>query len=199
MRPGATLSILVCDNELGGRGRGVMFRVAGGIGADDVNSMARHAGGVVAVAMSEGRAFALDLAPMVGARQRPGCPNFLASVEAFACRETGISAADRAITVDALGSWGARPADFHAPGHVMPATVTPGGRLETIIDVAHAYCAALSGALATAWCDILDQRGNVASADDCRALARLLDLPLIERDVAVAAIASARASLLRAA
>jgi len=184
--PGCNLTVLV--DEAPDSGRGIMFCNAGGITAADVNMMATHGRALIGAVLSRARAFALDLAPMRGAQPRIGRPQFLASVEAAACTETGISAHERALTLGALGDWSSTPASFHSPGHVFPAVPAENPTAWQISDIAYHFCGIRTGALATAWCDILDSRGNVASANWCRDLAHTLGLTLITTGEALAAI-----------
>lgn len=95
-----------------GRGRGILCRDTAGIGPNDVNVMIMRACGLEAVAVPLEPAFALDLSPMPGAVQRIGRPMTYANVESIACRETGISTEERALTLRTLGAWDAAPADF---------------------------------------------------------------------------------------
>lgn len=181
------LAILVEDGR--GEGRGVMFRDTRGIAAADVNTMATHGRGLIGAVLGRGRAFALDLAPMRGARPRIGRPQFLASVEALDCTETGISAHERALTLRALGNWSSTSASFQSPGHVFPAVPAECPADWQLSDIAYHWCGMREGALATAWCDILDARGNVAAARWCRELAAALGLRVVTAEAALAEIA----------
>lgn len=184
--PRRALAVLVQERH--GGGRGILFRDAGRMSAADVNMMARHGRGLIGAVLGVGRAFALDLAPMRGAVQRIGRPRFLASVEALACSETGISARERAITLAALGSWSSTPASFRHPGHVVPAIPAEDRADWQLSDIAYHLCGIRDGALATAWCDVLDDRGNVAGARWCRDLAAGLGIPILTDEDALAAI-----------
>lgn len=179
--PGA-LSVLVDRTALQGRGRGILFRNAQVVTTQDVNLMAHHGRGLIAAALTADRAFALGLTPMPDIRRKENAPRYMTSVEASACTETGISAAERALTLRVLGSPVAAPGDLVAPGHIMPAIVidseAAGAGLETI---SFHHAARYNAAIATAWCDILDEDGNVGDSDYCARLAERLSLPLLVR------------------
>lgn len=180
------MSILVDEGRGGEGGRGVVFVDTARLTAADVALMATYARGVISVALPLERACALDLAPMRGGTIRPGRPITYASVEALACTETGISAAERCTTLRALGAWHAGPGDFCSPGHVIVTVVarrlaTEGPALP-LNERAFHLAVRESGALAIAWCDILDKHGEVASVHECRRLAGQLGLRLVEED-----------------
>lgn len=182
----SSVSILVDGGNMGESGRGIVFVDTARLTAKDIMLMATYARGVISVALPLERACALDLAPMRGGVIRPGRPITYASVEALACTETGISAAERCTTMRALGSLQASPADFCSPGHVI-VTVVPRrqdrlGQLVPLNERAFHLAAQESGALAIAWSDVLDGHGNVASAHECRRLAAQLGLRLLEQD-----------------
>ena len=183
----------VVGEEREGGGRGILFRDAGGITAADVNTMAKHGRGWVGAVLGGGGVFALDLSRVRVATPRIARPRFLASVESLACSETGISAQERATTLAALGSWSSTSASFQSPGHVFPA-IPAENRIDwQLSDIAYHFCGIREGALATAWCDVLDDRGNVASARWCRALAAGLGLAVVTTRDALAVIDGYRA------
>lgn len=180
--PRGALSVLVDQSALNGRGRGILFQAAESISADDVNMMAQHGRGVIGAALTADRAFALGLSPMSDGRQRANAPQYMASVEAKACTETGISAAERALTLRTLAAADCNAADLVSPGHIMPAVVPTQAQVDSRIEVlAYHHAARFNDALAIAWCDILDASGEVADADQCSALAQSLSLPLYIR------------------
>jgi 3,4-dihydroxy 2-butanone 4-phosphate synthase / GTP cyclohydrolase II len=188
--PVGSLSILIDKSALGKRGRGLFFQQADQISAQDVNLMALHGRGVIGAALTANRAYALGLAPLTNNHSRENAPRYMASVESILCSETGISAAERALTLRALGAASTAPGDLVSPGHIMPAIVPEQADKVSGLEVLAFHHAARShDALAVAWCDILDNDGEVASWDYCAELAATLALPLLVRvgDVAIAA------------
>jgi 3,4-dihydroxy 2-butanone 4-phosphate synthase/GTP cyclohydrolase II len=117
---------------------------------------------------------------MARSTDRPGTPRYLASVEAARCTETGISAAERALTLNVLGDLQSVPTDLKVPGHIMPAVVHEGvDSGSPLASTARCYVQARHQSLVVAWCDILDENGDLASADYCEALASKLGLVLL--------------------
>src|SRR5215831_17601408 len=96
-----------------------------------VNFMARHARGLICLAITPERARQLDLPLMVrdSENETPYGTAFTVSIEAREGVTTGISAADRARTIAVAMAAGARPSDLTRPGHVFPLVAKPGGVL----------------------------------------------------------------------
>ncbi|QLC26502.1 3,4-dihydroxy-2-butanone-4-phosphate synthase [Parasphingopyxis algicola] len=179
---GISLSILVDPDTLAGRGRGIFFESALNSDANSINVMATMGRGVVSAALSASRAYALGLQPLKHAVERDHMPMYVTSVEAAACTETGISAAERALTIRTLGDPHCDTEDIVTPGHIMPAivpeTISGNPNLSTFaFDYAHRY----AGSEAIAWCDILDEEGETASSEECIALAKRLFVPALVR------------------
>lgn len=86
--------------------------------------------GLVCVPMTAERAAWLDLPPMVSRNTEPHRTAFTVSVDAATGVTTGISARDRARTVDVLRSPSSGPSDLVRPGHVFPLVAVDGGVLE---------------------------------------------------------------------
>lgn len=97
---------------------------------EDINFMIKHARGLVCLTMTRDRCQQLNLPLMVsGANGSQFGTNFTLSIEAAEGVSTGISAADRARTVQAAVARDAKPADIVQPGHVFPIMAQPGGVL----------------------------------------------------------------------
>lgn len=97
-----------------------------------INFMAREACGLICVAMDPICIDRLKIPMMVEAGQNKSMNNtaFTVSVEASTGVSTGISAADRARTVQVLADPKSTPSDIIAPGHIFPIKAKPGGVLE---------------------------------------------------------------------
>ena len=80
----------------------------------------RHSSGYVCAPMPAARADALDLPLMVAATQDPRRTAYTVTVDAARGVTTGISAADRALTLRTLADPATTPADLVRPGHVVP-------------------------------------------------------------------------------
>ena len=97
--------------------------------AEHINFMAKHARGLICLTLTEERCRQLDLPLMVRDNMAAHSTNFTVSVEAAEGVTTGISAADRARTIQAAVAKNARPADLVQPGHIFPLMAQPGGVL----------------------------------------------------------------------
>ena len=97
--------------------------------AETVTFLARFAKGLICVPLTEARAEALDLPPMTAHNTAPLGTAFTISVEAATGVTTGISAADRARTIQMLANPAAGPQDFTRPGHIFPLRARDGGVL----------------------------------------------------------------------
>jgi 3,4-dihydroxy 2-butanone 4-phosphate synthase/GTP cyclohydrolase II len=92
--------------------------------------MIRHSSGILCVAITPERAEELRLPLMVDHGDDPRGTAFTVSVDLKAGTTTGVSGADRALTVRALANAATRPTDLCRPGHVFPLIARPGGVLQ---------------------------------------------------------------------
>lgn len=167
-------AVIVIDPQaLGGAGRGAFVHDAARATVETVNTTLLHGRGLTCFSVTPEQAMRLGLSLAGAYRADLAGPLFLRSVEAASCDGTGISAADRALTLRAAGDPAASVASLKSPGHVLPAMTGGGG----IADLARRALLGLTGAEIAAWCDILDDDGEVAAAAFCRGLAETLKLP----------------------
>lgn len=96
---------------------------------EDINFMAKHARGLICLTLTRGRCQQLDLPLMVQRNGSSHGTNFTLSIEAASGVSTGISAADRARTVQAAVARHAVPSDIVMPGHIFPLMAQDGGVL----------------------------------------------------------------------
>ncbi|MBK1734696.1 3,4-dihydroxy-2-butanone-4-phosphate synthase [Halorhodospira abdelmalekii] len=142
---------------------------------EDINFMARYGRGLICLTLTQERCEQLQLPLMVrpnGSEER--FTSFTVSIEAAEGVTTGISAADRARTVQAAVAPGARPEDLVQPGHIFPLMAQPGGVL-TRAGHTEAGCdlARLAGLEpAAVIVEILNDDGSMARRDDLMAFAR---------------------------
>ena len=94
-----------------------------------INFMARYGRGLICLTLTEARCRQLNLPLMVADNNDKNTTNFTVSIEAASGVTTGISAADRAVTVQAAVRPDARPGDIVMPGHIFPLRAQPGGVL----------------------------------------------------------------------
>ncbi len=94
-----------------------------------INFMVKHARGLVCLTLTEARCRQLDLPLMVSANKLALGTNFTVSIEAAEGVTTGISATDRAKTIQAAVKKDAKPSDIVQPGHIFPLKAQKGGVL----------------------------------------------------------------------
>src|SRR5512147_2295715 len=138
-----------------------------------INFMAKHARGLICLTLTEARCRQLNLPPMVRDNRSPLGTAFTVSIEAATGVTTGISAHDRARTVQAAVAPDAKPDDIVQPGHIFPLMAQPGG---VLVRAGHteAGCdlAALAGVTpAAVICEILRDDGEMARLPDLLAFA----------------------------
>jgi 3,4-dihydroxy 2-butanone 4-phosphate synthase/GTP cyclohydrolase II len=155
--------VVLLDDDADSHNEGVVVVAAEHCDANHVNFMARQARGLVCLTLTEERCQQLDLPPMVdnAAGEKS---NFTLSIEATEGIDTGISAGDRARTVQAAVAPYAKPSDIVQPGHIFPLMAVPGGVLTRAghTEAATDY-ARLAGLLpAAVIADILTPDGIVA-------------------------------------
>ncbi len=129
-----------------------------------INFMAKFGRGLICLTLTEDRCRQLDLPLMVSSNRSPHGTNFTLSIEAAEGVTTGISAADRARTVQAAVAKNAVPADIVQPGHIFPLMAQNGG---VLVRAGHteAGCdlAQLAGLTpASVICEILKDDGSMA-------------------------------------
>ncbi|MSR13000.1 MAG: 3,4-dihydroxy-2-butanone-4-phosphate synthase [Gammaproteobacteria bacterium] len=142
--------------------------------AEHVNFMARHGRGLICLTLTEARCRQLNLPLMVQETFYTHRTNFTVSIEAAEGVTTGISAADRARTIQVAVAAQARPADIIQPGHIFPLMAQPGGVL-TRAGHTEAGCdlAGLAGLEpASVIVEILNDDGTMARRPDLEKIAR---------------------------
>ena len=141
-----------------------------------INFMVKHARGMICVPITQERADGLGLYPMVEQNQDYMGTAFTVTVDAHTRFgvTTGISAYDRARTVQLLADPIATAADFRRPGHMNPLRAVPGGVLrrvgqtEASVDLARLAGLAPAGVI----CEILNEDGTMARRPQLEAFAR---------------------------
>jgi 3,4-dihydroxy 2-butanone 4-phosphate synthase/GTP cyclohydrolase II len=141
--------------------------------ADMINFMATHARGWICVTLGEAIADRLDLPVMVANNNSRFRTNFTVTVEAATGVTTGISAHDRARTIQVMVQPGAKPADLVRPGHIQPIRARRGGVLvrtgQTEGSVDLARLAGLQPAAVI--CEIMNEDGSMARMPDLEVFA----------------------------
>ena len=154
---------------------------------ETVNFMITHGRGQLCMPILPEVSERLHLQPMVESNTAPLGTNYTVPVDHRTTR-TGITAAERACTIQALCDPASVPTDFHRPGHLFPLVAKEGGVLrraghtEAAVDLARMAGLTPAGAL----CEILDDQGDRASRDELRALASKYGLPMISIEQLIA-------------
>jgi 3,4-dihydroxy 2-butanone 4-phosphate synthase / GTP cyclohydrolase II len=157
--------VIVADDE-DRENEGDIICAAQRVTAEHVNFMLKHARGMICVALTPERVQQLGLAPMSDVNTEEQRTAFTVSVDAaprFGV-STGISAPDRATTIQVLVDPATVPSDLRRPGHVFPLRAREGGVLqrvghtETAVDLARLAGLYPAGVI----CEILDDDGTAA-------------------------------------
>ena len=120
--------VIVCDDE-DRENEGDLTIAAEFATADTINFMAREGRGLICLALTPERCDELGLDLMAAKNESPFETAFTVSIEAAIGVTTGISAADRARTVQAAVRKDARASDLVQPGHIFPLQAHDGGVL----------------------------------------------------------------------
>ncbi len=147
---------------------GDLVLAADHVTAEAVNFMAKHGRGLICLTLTRERCQQLNLPLMVRDNGTSMGTNFTVSIEAAAGVTTGISAADRALTIKTAVAPNAKPNDLVQPGHIFPLMAQPGG---VLIRSGHteAGCdlAAMAGCSPTSViCEIMKDDGSMARLPD---------------------------------
>ena len=141
--------------------------------ADAINFMATHARGLICLSIEHKQADLLNLTPMVSINNAPLHTNFTNSIDAAEGITTGISAADRAKTIQDAIAKNATPSDIVQPGHIFPIVAQLGGVLRRAGHT-EASCdlAKLAGCSPNAVIvEIMNADGSMARRDDLQKFA----------------------------
>ncbi len=152
---------------------GDLIMAAEKVRGEDINFMAREGRGLICLALDRARCRSLGLTPMVRDNRSAQHTNFTVSIEAATGVTTGISAQDRARTIQVAAAVDAKPSDLVQPGHVFPLEAQPGGVLtraghtEAASDLARLAGLAPAGVLV----EILREDGAMARRPDLETFA----------------------------
>ncbi|WP_028585209.1 bifunctional 3,4-dihydroxy-2-butanone-4-phosphate synthase/GTP cyclohydrolase II [Desulfogranum mediterraneum] len=182
--------ILVDDEDR--ENEGDLCMAAEAVTPEAINFMATHGRGLICLAMSPEIIEQLGLPMMVPNNQSPYGTGFTISIEARTGVSTGISAADRARTIEAAVDPNAAPRDIISPGHIFPLRAREGGVLvrtgqtEGSVDLARIAGMRNAGII----CEIMNEDGTMARMPDLEIFAR-------EHGIKIATIADLVAYRLR--
>lgn len=166
--------IIVLVDDESRENEGDLVCAAEKVTPDIVNFMARYGRGLICVPMPAARADALALHPQVSPSAALHGTAFTVSVDAAAGVTTGISAADRARTIQVLCDEHAAASDLVRPGHMFPLRACDGGVLvragqtEGAVDL----CRLAELKPVAVICEIMNEDGTMARRDDLEVFCR---------------------------
>ncbi len=164
--------VVIMDDE-DRENEGDLLMASSAVTPDDVNFMARYGRGLICMTLNQQRCQQLNLPLMISGTDLIESTNFTMSIEAAEGVTTGISAADRAVTILAAVKQDASPKDIVQPGHIFPLMAQQGGVL-TRAGHTEAGCdlAALAGLEPSSMIvEILNEDGTMARRPDLETFA----------------------------
>ena len=171
--------IIVVDDE-DRENEGDFLALADYATPETVNFMAKEGRGLICVPLTEKIAHRLNLHPMVENNTDVKETAFTVSID-YKETTTGISAFERALTIEKLVDSNSVASDFNRPGHIFPLIAKKGGVLrraghtEAAVDFARLVGANPVGII----CEIMNDDGTMARLDSLRLVAEKFDLKLV--------------------
>jgi 3,4-dihydroxy 2-butanone 4-phosphate synthase / GTP cyclohydrolase II len=159
--------VVVCDAE-DRENEGDLTLAAQFATPDTINFMAKHGRGLICLALTPERCDELGLDLMAAKNESPFQTAFTVTVESREGITTGISAHDRAHTIQVAIDPKTRPHDLVQPGHIFPLKAKPGGVLErtgqteAAVDLARLAGLNPSGVI----CEVMNDDGTMARVPD---------------------------------
>jgi 3,4-dihydroxy 2-butanone 4-phosphate synthase / GTP cyclohydrolase II len=172
--------VVVVDDE-DRENEGDLTLAAEKVTPEAINFMAREGRGLICLAMTEDRLEHLRIGPMTAENTSNYGTAFCESVDAREGVSTGISAYDRAHTIQVAIAPSTRPSDLARPGHVFPLRARKGGVLvragqtEAAVDLARLAGLVPSGII----CEIMKDDGSMARVPDLVEFCRRHDFKLL--------------------
>ncbi|MEJ5261671.1 MAG: bifunctional 3,4-dihydroxy-2-butanone-4-phosphate synthase/GTP cyclohydrolase II [Ignavibacterium sp.] len=172
--------IIVVDDE-DRENEGDFICAAEYVTPDIVNFMVTHGRGMLCVALSKKRLDELNLPLMVDTNSALHGTQFTITVDAIEGTTTGISAADRALTIKKLVDENSKPEDFARPGHIFPlrafdeGVLRRAGHTEAAVDLCRLANLKPAGVL----CEILREDGEMARVPELIEVAKKFNLKIL--------------------
>jgi 3,4-dihydroxy 2-butanone 4-phosphate synthase/GTP cyclohydrolase II len=172
--------IVVVDDE-DRENEGDLTLAAEKVTPETINFMARYGRGLICLAMTSERLEYLRIGPMTRENTSPYGTAFYESIEAREGVTTGISAHDRARTIQIAVDPASRAADLVRPGHIFPLCARKGGVLvragqtEASVDLARLAGLVPAGVI----CEIMNEDGTMARVPDLQEFCRVHNLKML--------------------
>ena len=172
--------VIVVDDE-DRENEGDIIYAAETISAQQMTLLIRACSGIVCLVLTDERARALDLPPMVMENTARNGTAFTVSIEAKEGVTTGVSAADRVTTIRTAIADDCRPEDLARPGHVFPLRAHPSGVLarrghtEATVELMKLAGRKPVGVL----CEVMNDDGSMARLPELLVFARRHAMPIV--------------------
>ena len=171
--------ILVDDEDR--ENEGDLCMAAEKVTPEAINFMALHGRGLICLTLTDEKLNQLQIPMMVTNNTSPFSTAFTVSIEAREGVSTGISAADRATTIQTAVAPNAGPGDLVSPGHIFPLRARPGGVLvrtgqtEGSVDLSRLAGLSAAGVI----CEIMNEDGTMARRPELEVFAEKHDLLIL--------------------
>src|SRR5436309_577959 len=172
--------VVVCDDE-NRENEGDLTMAAQFVTPEAINFMRKEGGGLICLALTAERCDQLGLDLMAAKNESAFETAFTVSIEARSGVSTGISAADRARTIQVAIDPKTAPRELVQPGHVFPLKAKVGGVLERVgqteaaVDLARAAGLIPAGVI----CEIMNEDGSMARVRDLEPYCRRHGLRMV--------------------
>lgn len=172
--------VILCDDE-DRENEGDLVMASELVTAEAVNFMAKEGRGLICLTLTEDRADHLNLPLMVSDNSSSFGTAFTVSIEARTGVTTGISAADRARTIEVAVADDTTARDLARPGHIFPLRAKKGGvmvrtgQTEGSVDLARLAGLKPSGVI----CEIMNEDGTMSRMPELKKFAKLHDLKIV--------------------
>jgi 3,4-dihydroxy 2-butanone 4-phosphate synthase / GTP cyclohydrolase II len=172
--------VVVCDDE-NRENEGDLTMAAQFVTPEAINFMRKEGGGLICLALTPERCDELGLDLMAAKNESPFETAFTVSIEARTGVSTGISAADRARTIQVAIDPSSSPRELVQPGHIFPLKAKAGGVLERVgqteasVDLARLAGLNPAGVI----CEIMNEDGSMARVGDLKPYCRQHGLKMI--------------------
>lgn len=172
--------IILMDDE-DRENEGDLVIAADFVNADAINFMARYGRGLICLPMADALIDRLHLPMMATLNRSPYGTAFTVSIEAATGVSTGISAADRARTIQVAIDPASGPADIISPGHIFPLRAKAGGVLKRTGQTEGSVDLAILAGLtpAAVICEIINDDGSMSRRDQLAVFAREHSIPMV--------------------
>ena len=171
--------VLIVDDE-DRENEGDLIYAAETITPQQMALLIRECSGIVCLCLTDEKADALRLDPMVKDNTNKNGTAFTVTIEAAHGVTTGVSAADRVTTIRAAVAADAKPEDLNRPGHIFPLRARKGGVLERRghTEVTCDLCRMAGLTPAGVLCELTNEDGTMARLPEVAAFARKHGMPL---------------------